>query len=378
MIDTLGTQVTVIAFRVEAGGRYGSGHLVRSLALAEELAERASVRFVVSASTAGVEQIDSRGFEVDVVGEVEGDRAVRDTVDALRAARVTTLVTDFDGISPAYLVAVRAALPGLAVVCLDDLSVPPGIADLLVRPHAVAAWRPAGPQVLHGPRYWVLRRAFDAWLATPRRPEPEQAARLLVMLGGAAPGDRLAALVRELATLKSSLAIDVIAGPLSDRLGELADAVAALGERAALHVAPPDLPAMMANADLAVVAAGYVLYELCALGTPTLALAQVEHQRVTLQAMELAGCVRASRASPARGFAGLAHEIAALADDRSSRTALARAGRALVDGQGRLRVAAEILGLHATRSWRPNSDPTASGRRPSDAAPRDDEQRRNR
>ncbi len=344
MLKAYGTQVSVIAFRVEAGGSFGSGHLVRSLALAEELVARAAVRFVVSAGTAGVDQIRSRGFAVDVVEDLSGERAVGETAAVLRAAAVATLVTDFDGISPAYLAGLRAELPELAMVCLDDLSVPPGTGDLLIRPHAVKAWWPAvGPGVLLGPRYWILREAFDALVAAPRPPVPERAGRLLVMLGGAAPGARLAALVRALAALQPQLLLDVIAGPLGDQLGEIERAMAELGGRATLHVAPPELPAMMARADLAVVAAGYSLYELCALGTPTLALALVEHQRVTLEALARAGCVLAARATPADDFAGLAAEVSALVDDRAARAALSRAGQALVDGRGRARVAAQIL-----------------------------------
>jgi UDP-2,4-diacetamido-2,4,6-trideoxy-beta-L-altropyranose hydrolase len=336
--------MSAIALRVEAGGRFGSGHLIRSLALAEELARVRPVRFIVSSSTAGMELIRRHRFPLDVVDTIDGEEATHQTVRAMRAANVDILVTDFDGIDTRYLSSLRAELPAMRLVCIDDRSVPPDLPDLLVRPHAVEAyWPNAGPRVLVGPRYWILRRAFDE-LPAPRAKVPTTARRVLVMLGGAAPGAVLAALIRELAALEASVELDVIAGALGDGLPEVHDAMGTLGNRGRLHIDSPVLPELMARADLAIASAGYSLYELCALGTPTLAIALVDHQRTTLDALERRGCVEAARLSRTSHFEGLPAQVSALVDDAAKRASLSSAGSAMVDRLGRRRVVARILG----------------------------------
>lgn len=333
------------AFRVEAGGGFGSGHLIRSLALADELAAPAAVTFILSPSSSGADLVRRRGFSVVVIGEVAGERAVQDTVAALRAASIATLVTDFNGIEPAYLAALRAALPRLRIVCLDDKSVPPELPDVLVRPHAVEAWWPApSERALIGPRYWILRRDFDALIAGGPAPVRSRVERLLVMLGGATPGRVLAALLGALGELQPDLAMDVVCGPLGDRLEEVQGGVRALGGRAELHVDPPRLPALMSRADLAVVAAGYTLYELAALGVPTIGVALVDHQRETLSALARHGVVHPVWSDASHDFRGVPGAVATLAGDAGQREAMAAAGRRLVDGRGRARVAACVLG----------------------------------
>ena len=338
-------QASRIAFRVEAGGSFGSGHLIRSLALADELAAAADVTFIVSQSSSGTDLVRRRGFTVDVIGDLTGERAVHDTMALLGAASIATLVTDFNGIAPAYVAALRLALPQLRIVCLDDKSVPPELPDVLVRPHAVEAWWPApSERTLLGPRYWILRREFDALVASGPAPVRSRAERLLVMLGGATPGRALAALLDTLGDVQPALAVDVVCGPLGDHLDEVQRAVAALDGRAELHFDPAGLPALMARADLALVAAGYTLYELAALGVPAIGIALVDHQRETLSALERRGSACAVWSNASDDFRGVPEAVVALAGDADRRAAMAAAGRRLVDGHGRRRVAACVLG----------------------------------
>jgi UDP-2,4-diacetamido-2,4,6-trideoxy-beta-L-altropyranose hydrolase len=338
-----------LAFRTEAGKGQGTGHLMRTLALAEELRDAASIQFIVSHASAGQDLILERGFALTRISG--GDGMAQGTVDALRGAGSSTLITDLDGLSAGYVEEIRTRLPSLRVVCLDDRSIPPKTADLLIRPHAVDEWWPASqPGVLLGPRYWVLRKEFDAVLSreSAAAPVPEVARRVVILLGGSPPEALLVPLVRRVNECCPELDVHVVLGPLAADLQQICDALGRLGPRVRFHFAPAKLAAMMSEADLCVASASYTAYELAALGKPMVVLALVDHQVHTARAFarRRAGVAVLSNASEAAEET--ASHVARLVHDRAARTALSLAARELVDGLGRRRLANLLLDLAST------------------------------
>jgi spore coat polysaccharide biosynthesis predicted glycosyltransferase SpsG len=100
---------------------------------------------------------------------------------------------------------------------------------------------------------------------------------------------------------------------------------------------------MMLAADLAVSGAGVTLCELAATATPTVAIALADNQRPNFDAFARAGAaVPAGGAGDPDMIGAIATAVRSLADDAARRRAVGARGRALVDGQGAMRVARAI------------------------------------
>jgi RimJ/RimL family protein N-acetyltransferase len=108
-----------------------------------------------------------------------------------------------------------------------------------------------------------------------------------------------------------------------------------------------DMPALMADADIALAAAGSTSWELAFMGLPAIVVSVADNQDAVADSLVRHGSAvslgRAADVDP--GVARLV--VAQLAADRSTRAEMAAAGRALVDGRGAQRVvrAMETAGL---------------------------------
>lgn len=339
-----------IALRCDASPETGTGHVVRCLALGDELTAR-GVRVTLLGEVRGVpwlqDQVGSRGLEVvPAPGEP----------DALAAAAVRlgldAVVLDGYHLDTGSGSALRAA--GVTVLSVLDETFGAGQdADLYLDQNFGAVARsdvPTGRQLLglgHALfRDEVLRHRPDgprgAVTGTPR---------VLAVFGGSDP--YAAAPVVLPLVLAAGRPVHVVAVAARP---EVADRLAAVPTAPGQHVevvAPtPDLAALAATCDLAVTAAGSSVWEFLCLGLPALLVCVVDNQApgydaVTGQGLaEPFGHLSRLRDDPTARDAATA-TLARLLDDPARRTALSEQGMALVDGRGRARVADALLGAVA-------------------------------
>ena len=328
-----------VLVRTACGEQIGLGHYRRCLTLAEALIARGARVTMLVAS-------DDRARSLLVETEIP-TRSLspfpdepHDTLAVARAIGATCLIIDDYAVTSAMLREWSAA--ELVVGVIDDLAERTLEVDLVINgsPHAHALpYRFATyTERLLGPRFALLRAEFRE-LAPPAPAETVQ--RVLVMMGGSDPlglTDRAVAAVR---IALPTAHIDAVVGPL-------ASSSVVAGPQVTLHVAPPELPALMQRAELAVSAAGQSLYELAACGVPTLAIAVADNQRAQLAALAEAGVVWPVAVS----LSDLSARVTALANDSEQRERMRTAGRALVDGDGALRAAdAIILKARSTHGW---------------------------
>ena len=340
--------MTAVVFRVAGGVRMGLGHLRRCRTLAERLsASGATVRFV-TASREAFDVIAAAGWDAAVEPD---ETAIETTVRTLRALAVPRVVVVDDPRlgGPAW-----AALGALAAVaCLDDNGDRSLPVALIVNGSAGAerfVYR-AGPdtRLLLGPRYIVLREAFAR---IPERVMAARVRRVLVLGGGADLGGVTARLVRSALASLPDVCVDAVIGPFAappafdglpprDR------------ERVRLHRDPPDMAALMADAELAVSGGGQTAYELAAAGTPAIGVRLAADQALNLRGLAAAGCLRDPGPPSAPWFDDrLAATLSELAGDAAARAEMGRCGRRLVDGRGAERVIDALEGLPEVLSAR--------------------------
>ncbi len=329
-----------VLFAVAAGPRVGFGHLVRCRSLARALGVAPLV--IVRGSTSTQRRATASGWRVMEVR----------TVEQLRRSEAQVVVVDDPSAAAARAWVRRARRAGVPVASIHDLGIAPVDSDLLVD-GTVAPDRRARGRVatLTGPGYMIL----DPRLRDTHRPRamaiPPQ---ILIALGGGSHA--------HLATqIANAIARTLAARAINANIRITSGLIKGVGS----HLKRTQLPRVqwidardglageLAAASVAIVAGGVTLYEACALGTPSIAVAVNAAQQVTIRGVARAGAtVDAGRSGSAGVPAAIARQVERLLGDRADARRLAAAGRRLVDGRGAARVAAQVRQLAVSSAAR--------------------------
>ena len=360
--------------RADASLQIGSGHIMRCLTLAHELSRRGhEVRFICRALPGHLgETIERAGFglvllpvppQAGRLPESEAKAAtcvqlahahwlpvsqVQDAADCvppIRAFAPDWIICDHYALSAEWELAAKAAA-GCRLMAIDDLADRPHAADLLLdqnlghSPADYAGLVPPTCRLLTGTRYALLREEFAAWREASLQRRAAQADKgylkhILVNLGGVDKDNYTLAVLQALSgSLPAACRVTVVMGKTAPHTA----AVQAFADGAPypcrVLVGANNMAELMAEADLAIGAAGSTSWERCCLGLPTMMLVLAENQRGIAETLQQAGVASvADMADLPASLASLLAETPALRAEQSRRAA------ALCDGRGVLRVA---------------------------------------
>lgn len=334
-----------VAIRVDAFARSGVGHLVRMLALSEELLARGRPVLLYGATDLpwASGQIASRGLRLEVA---EPDPAA--FAGRLSASGVAVCVVDGYEFSDALGAALRASGVGVMAFCDGEFGLGQD-ADVYVDANLGAAPSP-GKQVLAGVDFVLLR---DVVLDRCGQVDVvgDGVPRVLVVFGGTDPhGGCVTASELVLAT---GLPVEVVAVAARPEIAAALDGLDT-GPGQTVRIVPPadDLPGLAVTCQAAVSASGSSTWELACLGIPTALVCVVDNQRLGYHEATRSLCL------PAGELNVLRHdEVARSASvgvlsrllDVGVRRELAGRASELVDGLGRQRVADAIEALEGQR-----------------------------
>lgn len=306
-----------ILLRADSSARIGAGHVARMLALAEHAT--------------------ARGWEVAFAGRTDDAALLTDRLAELGLARVAPDPTGFDAVVVDHygLGELRAAVnaAGAVLVSFEDGRFGRRAADVVVDCAFAPQPRPddGSPMVLTGVRYAPLRRAVREARRARAAREPGAVPRVLVVLGGGGGGhDTVSALLDAIHRTGRPCAVEAFAR------GNVAVPRALPGQRFAVSPPGPDLPATLADADLAVSASGVTLLEVCCVGVPAALVCLADNQQAGYRAAVGSGYA-VGLGSPG-ALADAAGTLARLLDDPEGRERMAAAASAAVDGRGADRV----------------------------------------
>jgi UDP-2,4-diacetamido-2,4,6-trideoxy-beta-L-altropyranose hydrolase len=186
-------------------------------------------------------------------------------------------------------------------------------------------------RLLLGSGYALLRPAFAEWRR--RRSPHDGPPHVLIAMGTSDPGNNLVPIIAELAKLP--VVLHVVVGSSAPGLKGVRAAAQQAG--ASLHVDAPDMARLMAEADIAVLAAGTTTWEAAAMGLPMILLVTANNQAYVASSMGAANA-----AVVARNLRDVGSHVAALIGDESLRRSLAHHAFAVCDGYGARRVAIQL------------------------------------
>jgi spore coat polysaccharide biosynthesis predicted glycosyltransferase SpsG len=336
-----------VALRCDASASGGVGHVMRCLALAEGLhSEGLDVLLLgdLGGITLATSQVRNHGLEIHPVPA--GTAGLLQTLDLLTAS---ALVIDSYTVPAEHYAAARAS--GRLVIGVVDAAAPDLDADLLVNQNLDAQHSMSQPhraRVLAGPTYALVREAVTD-LRPQRLPDvPNSAHRVLVVAGGTDVANVTADLAARILGTGRPVHLDVLC-PNAAARDQVANAGRAAGQTVVAHAPVDDLASLAVRSDLVVTAAGTTVLEIACLGRAMAVFTVADNQEGGYAALLAAGAAHglgpASRlGDPAERTS---EKLATLLDDSHQRSELAERAYALVDGEGRGRVAGAIAAMLA-------------------------------
>ncbi len=347
-----GTANQTLFLRADATRQMGSGHVMRALALAQAWQARGGrVVFATHCDSAALcARIDAPGIaRLDIRAPYPHSNDREQTLAFIEQVRPAWAVLDGYHFAPDYQQAVHQS--GTRLLVLDDMAHQSRYhADIVLNQniyaHALTYRCVPRTRLLRGTRYALLRPEFTDWRAW-RRDNPQSGQNVLVTLGGTDPDNAARKVIQALSSWRGqNFAVKVVVGPGNPHLESLRETVTQCGRDMKLVIAPDDMPALMAWADVAVAAAGTTTLELAYMQTPAVALVLADNQVQIADALDAAGTVHNLGWHTALTNRDLACAVRDLADSRRRRDSMAQRGRQLVDGEGAGRVVSQML-LHS-------------------------------
>jgi len=199
---------------------------------------------------------------------------------------------------------------------------------------------PDDARILVGASFAPLRPEFarERPAALERRQAGGRVRRILVSMGTADPGGITARVLEQLLAVGSEYAMDVVLGPQATSLDHVRE-LAARYLNISVHVDSERMAEFMAEADIAIGAAGTTSWERCCLGLPSIAIVLAENQRLAATNLERAGA--AFLAESPEVIPALFRRMA---DDERMRLSMIAAAAAVTDGNGARRIAEAMIG----------------------------------
>lgn len=344
-----------VGFRCDAGPSIGVGHVMRCLALAEELASR-EIEPIFFADVKSVpwarEQLAARGFAVN-----EPPSRAEEHVDQFTRCAVDAVVFDSYHLSADVYRAGREV--GLTTMAIVDGPLQSAEADLFLDQNIGSEHDdvrlPEGSVRLAGLSYALLRDEVLAHRPSePPTVNAVDAPRVLVVFGGTDAVGAGPVVLGVLAATRRPFHADVVTP--SDELRAKAAAVELSDGQTVTTTGPTNrLAELVRAADLVVSAAGSSTWELLSLGACAALVCVADNQLTGYQRLVDAGLVvgLGSLRDLTDPEQSQTEVLSTLLTDHDRRQLLARAAWRSIDGRGRIRVADELLRICGARPSSP-------------------------
>lgn len=302
-----------VIFRADASVTIGTGHVMRCLTLADALRERGANCHFVTRNLPGHlgTVIAAKGFPLSLLPAPSGPPPdgppahaawagvswERDLADTLAVSfPADWLIVDHYALDARWESGVSGRVGRIMVI--DDLADRPHDATLLLDQNLGRTARDYSSLVsdncrrLIGPHFALLRSEFAAHRkAALARREACELKHLMITMGGIDADDATSTVLRAIkrAILPEDMQISIVMGRCAPALDSVRLLAASLPWVTEVLVDVPDMAALMADADLAILAGGSTNWERCCLGLPGIIVLTAENQINSAIAMVQAG-----------------------------------------------------------------------------------------
>ena len=338
-----------VVFRCDGDSEIGMGHVVRSIALANELRDLNGwgVIFAMQGGAAGIAAVHRAHFPVI---QMEAGEEPDQWLQLIARRRKPSAIVVDTRYPLSRTVLGRLRDDGIAIVCIDDLREHRMEAELTVHPPvpqvAAADWAGFRGDQRVGWDWVVLRREFAN--CPPRR--SCDVPQVLVTMGGSDPARMTLAAVAALDRIDSSFKVQVVLGAGFQHEVELRELLSRTRRTFDVLRDVTNMAELMSAADLAVASFGVTAYELAACGTPGVFFSLTADHEESATVFVEHGMAMSLGQLDERSEHRLATCVQSLLANPETLQRMSHAARNQVDGRGAARIASWITSRCARSS----------------------------
>lgn len=342
-----------VIFRADASSAVGGGHIMRCLALAEELSGRgADITFAVGKESPETVPPLSRSAHEIVVLQASQSEELSEIKE--RTGNCDLIVIDHYERDGTFEREARSIAKTVLVV--DDLPERPHDCDVLLdqtfgrKAGDYERLVPEGALVLTGTSYALLRPAFRslrhrALQERRTRHAAKMVRRILVSLG-AVDGEGLTRQALDaINRSKLDVSVDVVIGSADPKALGLIDQARQMSQPVVFHGFDANVAELMLAADLAIGAAGSSAWERCCMGLPTMMVVLADNQNDIGTGLQSKGAANLTPVSDFSSPERFSDHLAELASNTPLLESMSAAAARICDGQGAGRVADLVYDL---------------------------------
>ncbi len=360
-----------VVFRADASGNIGTGHIMRCLTLANALKSQGLECSFVCRPQLGdlIDLVKQSGYQVAELPQIISDQQPAEQqiahehwlktdwlTDAMQTQAalnkpVDFLIVDHYALDARWEISMRQSINKIMVI--DDLADRSHDCDLLLDQNLGSTCQsyetlvPAHTKLLVGAEYALLRPEFAAIRShSLRRRRATKPSRIMVSMGGVDKDNitsRVLTILDELET-ERDLEILTIMGPKAPWLRDIVSQARVSRHPTTVLSNVKNMATLMAEADIAIGAAGSTSWERCALGLPTILVILAENQREVGRRLAASGAAELIDLDDNFG-SHMAASLRLLLDNDAARSAMSDGASAICDGSGVFKVARAVLSL---------------------------------
>lgn len=348
-----------ILFRCDGSTEIGLGHIVRCLAIADELRDVHNCRivFALRKGPLGIRMVEEKGYQVitprDTDKTFDHGNWLNECVKKVNARAIVFDVRD--GLTRAVVKELRDK--GILIVTIDDPEDKRLEADLAfyspVPQVKSMDWTGFTGELFVGWEWIILRKEFSTTPSPmPHAPSPMLQApcpvphapcskipRILVTMGGSDPQCMTITAVKALEMLDEDFEVVVVSGAGFQHKKELDKLLSDCKHQYDVRENVKNMAELMSQSDLAVASFGVTAYELAAMGVPAIYLCLTEDHAESASAFMEEGMAISLGVFTQVNAGMITKEINDILNNKSLLSKLTDNARKHIDGQGAIRVA---------------------------------------
>lgn len=337
-----------VLFRCDGSPEIGLGHIVRCLALADELNDvhNCRITFAMRTGPLGIQMVEEKGYKVIIPQEGDQSFDYRNWLnECVRKVDARVIVLDVrDGLARADVKELRNN--GTLIATIDDPE------DK--RLEANLAFYPPVPQVKRidwtgftGKLYigweWVILRKEFSITPSPKPQAPRtKIPRILVTMGGSDPQGMTIKAIKALEMLGDNFEAVVVLGAGFQHKKQLDNLLSDCKHRFDVQENVTNMAELMSQSDLAVASFGVTSYELAAMGVPAIYLCLTEDHAESASVFVGAGIALNTGVHLQVSEVALANVVKQILKNASARLKMAESARRLAVGRGVSHIARKI------------------------------------
>ena len=335
-----------VLFRCDGSPEIGLGHIVRCLALADELRDLHNCRitFAMRKGLLGIQMVEEKGYQVITPRDTDQTFNYGKWLnECVRKVDARAIVFDVrDGLTRAVVKELRDK--GIMIVTIDDPEDKRLEADLAFYPPVPQVkqidWTGFTGKLYVGWEWVILRKEFSSTATKSQKPKTQNPKpKILVTMGGSDPQGITLKAVKALEMLDEDFEAVVILGAGFQHKKQLNNLLFGCKHHFDMQEDVKDMAEIMSQSDLAVASFGVTAYELAAMGVPAIYLCLTEDHAKSASAFVEEGMAISLGVVTQMTDSMLAKAVNYQLNDMPERLRMSERAEQQVDGQGAIRVA---------------------------------------